>query len=105
MVDLPSTMVDLPNTILELLNTMVYLPNTRVDLPNTMVDLPNTMTDGIELVLLNHTCTRGPSVTRMRDFLTKVVRRTYGPTDRPTTRLLELLRAAKNSLYGTQSIS
>ena len=25
-------------------------------------------TDGIELVLLNHTCTRGPSVTRMRDF-------------------------------------
>ena len=25
-------------------------------------------TDGIELVLLNHTCTRGPSVTRKRDF-------------------------------------
>ena len=25
--------------------------------------------DGIELVLLNHTCTRGPSFTRMQDFL------------------------------------
>ena len=25
-------------------------------------------TDGIELVLLNHTRTRGPSVTRMQDF-------------------------------------
>ena len=25
--------------------------------------------DDIELVLLNHTCTRGPSVTRMRYFL------------------------------------
>ena len=25
-------------------------------------------TDGIDLVLLNHTCTRGPSVTRMPDF-------------------------------------
>ena len=25
-------------------------------------------TDGIEMVLLNHTCTRGPSVTRMQDF-------------------------------------
>ena len=48
---------------------MADLPNTMVDLPNAMVDLPNTMTDGIELVLLNHTYTRGPSVTRMRDFL------------------------------------
>ena len=28
-------------------------------------------TDGIESVLLNHTCTRGPSVTRMRDFFKK----------------------------------
>ena len=27
-----------------------------------------TKTHGIESVLLNHTCTRGPSVTRMRDF-------------------------------------
>ena len=28
-----------------------------------------TQTHGIVLVLLNHTCTRGPSVARMRDFL------------------------------------
>ena len=63
-------MVDLSNTMVDLPNTMVGLPNTMVDLPNTMVDLPNTMTDGIEPVRLNHTCTRGPSVTRMRDFLT-----------------------------------
>ena len=27
-----------------------------------------TKTNGIESVLLNHTCTRGPSVTRMQDF-------------------------------------
>ena len=27
-----------------------------------------TLTHGIELVLLNHTRTRGPSITRMRDF-------------------------------------
>ena len=27
-----------------------------------------TETHGIESVLLNHTCTRGPSVTRMQDF-------------------------------------
>ena len=27
-----------------------------------------TQTDGIELVLLNNTCTRGPSVIRMGDF-------------------------------------
>ena len=27
-----------------------------------------TKTHGIESVLLNHTCTRGPSVTRMRNF-------------------------------------
>ena len=30
-----------------------------------------TETHGIEWVLLNHTRTRGPSVTRMRDFLLK----------------------------------
>ena len=30
-------------------------------------------TDGIELVLLNHTCTRGPSVTRMRDFFKAIL--------------------------------
>ena len=58
-------MVNLPNTIVD-------LPNTMVDLPNTMLDLPNTMvfaqTDGIVSVLLDHTRTRGPSVTRMRDF-------------------------------------
>ena len=58
MVDLPNTMVVLLNTMVDLSNTMVDLPNTMVDLPNTMVDLPNTMTDGIEPVLLNHTCTR-----------------------------------------------
>ena len=30
-----------------------------------------TKTHGIESVILNHTRTRGPSVTRMRDFLLK----------------------------------
>ena len=36
-------------------------------LTTTMV-FAQTESDGIELVLLNHTCTRGPSVTRMQDF-------------------------------------
>ena len=34
-------------------------------LPTPMV---LTLTNGIESVLLNHTCTRGPSVARIRDY-------------------------------------
>ena len=32
-----------------------------------------TLTHGIVSVLLNHTCTRGPSVARMRDFFVLLV--------------------------------
>jgi hypothetical protein len=102
MVDLPNTVVDLPKTMTVFFTVfdrfwpvfVRFWPVWSVLTVWTVLDhswpflyhfwtyrhglmvLTTTMvfaqTDGIELVLLNHTCTRGPSVTRMQDFYRRV---------------------------------